>query len=367
MAAKRNRMKETESKFHRHFLLTILTATGLAFFWVVRFFLVPVAVAATLSSIFYPLYKYVNKKFKDRQGLSSIVTTLFLFAGLLLPLVLIGNLVSEQAVELYHNMQKLVEKIIEEGEKGIIGDIKRSDFLMWLRFQDIELENILQQSLQAIGSATAKVINTMSKGVLRFVTNILIIFFTMFYFFRDGHKVVNKLKDISPMNEKYEQAVINRFGQISGATIKGTLLVGLTQGAIGGVTFLVLSIESWLLWGVVMVILSIVPLVGAYVVMVPAGIFQLLVGNIVKGIVILVMGTVVIGSVDNLMRPRLVGKGAKMHDLVIFFSTLGGLAVFGPLGFIVGPLIAAMFQSILEIYTVEFKGELELPKDTTLD
>ena len=201
----------------------------------------------------------------------------------------------------------------------------------------------------------------MSKGVIGFFTSFLIIFFILFYFFRDGDRIVERLKEISPMDETYEQAVIRRFAQISKATVKGTVLVGVTQGFLGALTLWVTGIDTWVLWGVVMAALSIIPMLGPYVVMIPAGIIQLIVGNYVRGLIILVMGTVIIGSVDNLMRPHVVGRGARMHDLIIFFATLGGIGVFGILGFIVGPVIAALFLTILDIFTVEFHGELDLP------
>ncbi len=358
--------RQKSKKFHRHFLLIMLLLAALAFLWIVRFFFVPVIVAGTLVSLFYPFYKWLLRKLRNKKSISAFICCIILFLGLILPIIGVGNMVVMQAIELYKDSQQKIQNIIEKGDEGLIGDVKESKFMKWLRLHDIDWLKFSQQSLQQIGSGAAYVINKASKGIFAFVTRILIIFFTMFYFFRDGPQLVEKLKSISPMEENYEQAVIDKFGQISKATVNGTLLVGLAQGSVGGVTLLLLGIETWLLWGVVMVILSIVPLLGPYLVMIPAGLIQLAFGNIFKGIVILIIGTVVVGSVDNVIRPRVVGKSARMHDLIIFFATLGGIAVFGALGFIVGPLIAAVFLTILDIYTIEFKGELNLPEEKSL-
>jgi predicted PurR-regulated permease PerM len=138
----------------------------------------------------------------------------------------------------------------------------------------------------------------------------------------------------------------------------GTVVIGVTQGTLGALLLLFCGIKSWLMWGFVMIILAIIPLLGAWVVLIPTGIFQIILGNVAPGIVILAVSLLGISSIDNLIRPRLVGQGAKLHDLVIFFSSLGGIAVFGIMGFIVGPVIAALFVAVLDIYSKEFEQHL---------
>lgn len=349
-------------QFHRHFLLVTLVLAGLVFLWIIKYFIVPMIVAGAFATLFYPLFQWVTRRVRGHKGISALLTCFLVLLGLLIPAYVVGNLVVSQAVDLYDEAQELVRQWAEEGEEGLLGRIRNLRIMQWIHLQDIEWGQILEQGTQSVGSAVASAVNTMSKNLISFFTNFLIIFFILFFFFRDGDQLVDRLKDISPMDEKYEQAVIRRFNQISKATVKGTILVGVTQGTLGAITLLVAGIDTWVLWGVVMSLLSIIPMLGPYVVMVPIGIVQLLMGNYLPALIILIMGTVVIGSVDNLMRPHVVGRGARMHDLVIFFSTLGGIAVFGVLGFIVGPVIAALFMTILDIFTVEFRGELDLPE-----
>jgi predicted PurR-regulated permease PerM len=143
-------------------------------------------------------------------------------------------------------------------------------------------------------------------------------------------------------------------------SFKGTLLIGVLKGGLGALTFWIFGISSPVLWGVVMVILSVIPMVGAWLVMYPAAIIMMMAGQIWQGIAVFLIAAIIIGNIDNVLMPRLVGREAGMHDLLIFFSTLGGIYVFGLMGFIAGPLLAALFVTILDIYSIEFRAQLEM-------
>jgi predicted PurR-regulated permease PerM len=177
----------------------------------------------------------------------------------------------------------------------------------------------------------------------------------------DGDTIIGHLRYLSPLRRNYEDMILDRFLLISRATLKGTLVIGLIQGSLGGLALLVAGVDTWLLWSFVMVILSVIPIAGAWLVMAPAAVIQFFMGNIWQGIVILAANTLVISNIDNVLRPRLVGRDAKMHDLLIFTSTIGGIAVFGIMGFVVGPVIAALFVTILDIYALEYREELTAP------
>lgn len=168
------------------------------------------------------------------------------------------------------------------------------------------------------------------------------------------------MKYLSPLANKYEDELIQRFVTVSKATIKGTLLIGLLKGVLGAITFWVFGIHGAMLWGVVMVILSVIPMVGFGLVMYPAAIVMMLIGQVWQGIAIFLIAAVIIAQVDNVLGPRIVAREAGMHDLLIFFSTLGGISLFGVMGFIIGPIIAALFVTVLDIYSIEFKTQLDL-------
>jgi predicted PurR-regulated permease PerM len=142
------------------------------------------------------------------------------------------------------------------------------------------------------------------------------------------------------------------------------LIIGIVQGSLGALALLIFGIKSWILWGFIMIVLSIIPVVGPWIVLIPAGLIQIFLGNIWQGIGIIIFSVIVVSNIDNFLRPRLVGQGAKLHDLVVFFSSLGGIAVFGVMGFIVGPVIASLFVSVLDIYSAEFKDQLKVMNES---
>lgn len=170
---------------------------------------------------------------------------------------------------------------------------------------------------------------------------------------------MKKIMYLSPLRDSHEKLLVEKFISISRATMKGTLVVGLVQGSIGGITFALVGVPSAIAWGIVMVFLSLIPMFGTSLVWFPAGIIMLLIGNVWQGVVILAVGFGVISIIDNFLRPELVGKDTQMHPLVVFFATLGGISLLGFLGFIMGPIIVALFLTLWNIYAVEFKKQLK--------
>jgi predicted PurR-regulated permease PerM len=180
----------------------------------------------------------------------------------------------------------------------------------------------------------------------------------MFYFFRDGTILINRIKYLVPLPEEYEDALIARFVNVSRATIKGTLVIGLIQSTIGAITLWIFGVNTPALWWVVMIILSLIPIVGAWAVMHPAALIQVLLGNVWQGVGIFLVTVLIISTIDNVLRPRLVGQFSGIHDLIVFISAFGGITMFGPLGVLIGPIIAAFFVTTLEIYSMEFRTHL---------
>ncbi|MBD3321914.1 MAG: AI-2E family transporter [Chitinivibrionales bacterium] len=349
------------SRLNRRVLIIMLVILGVLLIPIVKLFLVPLVLASTFTTLFYPMYAWLLMRLKGKKALCSLLSCLVLILGVLIPTYVLVHLVTLQTIELYGSAEPRIREIVSRGEEGILGEIQDSKVVRWLRLSRIDWRSSLQDAARTVGKFLTEALNRTSTGVLQLVANLAIMLFTMFYFFIDGERFVKRLRYLSPLRNDYEDLIVNRFLLISRATVKGTFLVGLVQGSIGGIALLVFGVKTWLLWAFIMVILSIIPMVGAWLVMVPAAVIQLLLGNIWQGIGIAAASTVVISNIDNLIRPRLVGKDAKMHDLLIFFSTLGGIAIFGIMGFIVGPVIAALFVTVLDIYGMEFKEELLSP------
>jgi predicted PurR-regulated permease PerM len=347
-------------KFSRYFLLVVLIGIGIVFFNMIKIFLIPTILAAVFVALFYPLYGWLLKLFRNNKSLSSLVCCFILLLGLITPVSIVANLVSGEAISLYQTVEQKVQEIIQKGDERVLKNIKEYKWVKKLHLNEIDWQSSLQESAQAGAKLLATVINKASKGTFQVLANLFLTFFAMFYFFRDGDKLIQRLKYLSPLADKYKEELFIRFISVSRATIKGTVVVGLIKGFIGGLTFWIFGISSPILWGVVMAILSIIPMLGAWLVMYPAAVIFLLLGHIWQGIALFLISTLIISSVDNILQPRLVGRSTGLHDLLIFFSTLGGIGMFGVMGFIVGPIIAALFISILDVYSIEFKSQLDL-------
>jgi len=228
-----------------------------------------------------------------------------------------------------------------------------------MKLDSIDWQETLQKVAGKTGAVSASVINKTSRGLFDLLTGFFVIFFTMFFLFRDGERILLRLKYLSPLKDEYEKLIFKRFVEISRATVRGTFVIGLIQGAAGTLILLLFGFKSWLLLGVIMAILSIIPVIGAWIILIPAGAIRIFTGDIWQGLVIVILTGLVVSTVDNLLRPRLVGRETGMHDLLVFFSTLGGISVFGISGFIVGPVIAALFLTVVEIWGEEFASSLK--------
>lgn len=353
-------------KFSRGYLLLLLVLVSVLFFNLIKIFLVPILLAAVFTSLFYPTYERLMKVFRNNRSLSAAVCCMLLLLGLLVPIYIVTDLVSREAIDLFNTAVPKVKEIIQEGDQGPLGKLKTHPLFKRFNPETFDWQKSVQDIAKNATNIIAKVINKTSRGTFQVVTDLFITFFTMFYFFRDGDKLIQRIKYLSPLDDVYEEGLIHRFVSVSRATIKGTLVIGVVQGTLGGLTLWICGVSSPVLWGVVMVILSIIPLVGSWLVLYPAALIQLVTGHIWQGLAIAIITFVIIGNIDNVLRPRLVGRDAGMHDLMIFFSTLGGLSVFGIMGFIIGPVIAVFFLTILDIYSIEFKSTLDLAQSSSL-
>ena len=344
---------------NRYFFIALLLGTTLLFFWMVRGFLLPILLAAVFCILFYPLYEWLTRLFRGRRSLASAACCLILLLVLMLPIYGVAYMVTTEAIDFYSSTETRIQEVLRQGDAGPMGRLMRSGFARQLRLHQIDWRANLQTIGQKAGSWLVAAINTASRGTIHVLLIFFVTLFTMFYFFRDGRSKVRRLRYLVPLDRDYKNAIAIRFSSVAKATVKGTLLIALVQGTLSGLTLWIFGVDSAILWGVVATFLSIIPLVGAWLVLYPAAFIQMATGHLWQGVGILVVTVVVIVNVDNLLRPRLVGQETGMHDLMVFFSTLGGISLFGPMGFIIGPIVAALFLSVLDIYSEEFKEDLD--------
>ncbi len=353
----------------RGFLLLVLVLLGVVFFKMVEMFVIPLLLAATFATLFYPYYKVLLRLMRGRKGLASLVCCITLTLALLYPTYLLGQAVIGQAADFSENagnyVNKFYDRIEAEGAENVFNSeilekigITKEDVAATIEQLEIEREDLIAAAKTA-ASSIAKVLPGLvvsaSQSVVSLIAYMFFVLFAMFFFFRDGAAMVGYFRKISPLEDKYEDRIVRSFTSIAQATVLGTLLVALAQGALGAVALKICGVEAWLLLGILMVLFSIIP-IGSWIILVPVGIIEILLGDIWQGLFLIGI-SLPISLVDNILRPMLVGKKAGLHSLLVFISTVGGIFMFGMMGFIVGPVIAALLVAILEIYGEEFRPQ----------
>ncbi|MEA2602477.1 MAG: hypothetical protein QOF89_3469 [Acidobacteriota bacterium] len=343
----------------RYFFIALLLGTTVVFFRMMQVFFVPVLLAAVFVTLFYPMYRAILRLFRGRRALASFVCCFILLLGLIVPLYVVADLVAREAIDFYKNSQTRIGEIFQQGAAGPLARLQSLPLVRDLHLERIDWQSALRNATSSAGGFVASLINKTSRGTIQVVVMLFTTLFTMFYFFRDGKDLLRRVRALIPLEREYKNAIAARFSSVARATVKGTLLIALVQGSLSGLTLWIFGVGSPFLWGLVATLMAVVPLVGAWVVLYPAAFIQMATGHVWQGIGILLVTMIVIVNVDNVMRPRLVGQEAGMHDLMVFFSTLGGIAMFGPMGFIIGPMIAALFLSVLDIYSAEYRDNLD--------
>ncbi|MFH0948293.1 MAG: AI-2E family transporter [Elusimicrobiota bacterium] len=361
-----------EKKFSKYFLLVTFILFLIVFLYMIRVFILPIILAVVIATLVYPLFKIILKLTKNRRTLASLLSCLIILMVILLPLIFIFNLVIVQSVEFYRTSGHEIEGIIQKGSTGIIGEITNSFIGKHLSAYNITIDwkSIIEKILNFFNSAIIKYINMSSVATAGVIFDLFIIMFSLFYFLRDGERMLTKIKDIIPLSDEYKDRIISRFYSMTNITVKGILFIAFLQSVLATLTLWVFGVKAWLLWGIVILIFSAIPFVGTGAVLIPAGIIKIISGDIGQGIAIMIISVFFISLIDNVLRPRIIGQSAGMHDLLVFFSIIGGIVSFGPAGLIIGPLIAAIFLTILEIYKIEFRSQIEhsnFTKEVTIE
>ncbi|MBC2712502.1 MAG: AI-2E family transporter [Desulfosarcina sp.] len=278
-------------------------------------------------------------------------------AVVLLPLAVLTGVVTGQAIKVGQSATPWVKAQISQ--PGAF-----SEFLATIPYYDKiapHSQLILRKAGEMVGSISQFLINNLSSATMGAVSFLFMLFtwlYTMYFFLIDGEKLLEKILYYLPLQDHDEQQMLERFTSVTRATLKGTAVIGILQGGLAGVAFWVVGIPSAAFWGTIMVVLSIIPSVGTAVIWLPAAVILGLGGAIGKAVGLFVFCGLVVGSVDNLLRPILVGKDTQMHELMIFFGTLGGIFMFGIVGVVIGPIVAALFVTIWEIYGQAFQDML---------
>ena len=339
----------------------LLVAAVTAFFLAVAWpFLKPLLLGALLAGLFHPLYRWITRVLGGRQSLGAAVTLLVLLVLGLGPLSVFLGIVVQQALTVSDQAIPWLSQHLGAASTYNVHEWLVRRFPTLAEYMPSQ-EQLLQNVATAAKTAGAFLVSFaagMTATTATFLLNLFVMLYAMFFFFKGGHKILERIFYYLPLSDEDETRMLARFTSITRATVKGTLVIGAIQGALAGLAFWVAGIDGAALWGTVMTILSIIPGIGAPLVWVPVVIVLFLNGQYLTATLLLVWCAAVVGTIDNFLRSVLVGRDAKMPDLLILIGTLGGLFLFGPIGFIIGPIICGLFLTVWDIYGATFKEVL---------
>lgn len=350
-------MKATSLE-NKAFLLTLIIVSCF-FIWILLPFFSAVFWACIIGVLFVPVKELISERTALGKNISSLLTLLICIVILVVPLLFIGWSFGKEINSLYRTMQ---EGRVNFGE--YLDTIKVSfpglqDFMASI---GVEYEDIRNQLTNAAVFATRFIAQhafVLGQGAFKVILDVCIMLYIAFFMIRDGRYLVQKAIETLPLGDDREKLMLEKFSEVARATLKGNFAVASLQGFLGGLIFAVLGIQGPVIWGVVMTLLSLIPVVGAGLIWGPVAIYLFASGNIMDAVILTTFGAFVIGLVDNIIRPILVGRDTKIPDYLVLLSTLGGIVAFGLNGFVLGPVITALFITTWSIFgdDISFRKE----------
>lgn len=347
-------------KFRSAFVVALVVVVSVLFLAMVGIFLKSLLLAAIFTVMMHPVQRRLLVLFRGRAVPAALATVLLVIGIILGPATGFLGIVANQAIEISETLIPWIKEHLGaesyEHAKGRV--LERAPFLADFLPDRDQLAEGAADLMQAAGQFLVMSASKMTAGTATFFLNLFVMLYAMYYFLIHGRGVLEKILYYCPLGPDEEERMLERLRSVTRATIKGTILIGIIQGSLGGLGFYVAGLAGAAFWGTIMIILSIVPGIGAMLVWLPAVLYLLATGDVLKGLVLGAYMGAVVGSVDNLLRPAMVGRDARMPDLLILLGTLGGIFMFGIIGFIIGPVICGLFLTVWEIYGETFKSRL---------
>ncbi len=365
-------------RFRRAFLLALALGISVLFLLVVRAFLLTVMLAAVFAGLAYPVYRWILSHMTAAirkpplrptafplyrwllvhmgRQVAAAITLLLLLAGVGIPIAVFLTVVASEAVQMSQGAQAWLQEAGRMDQVHAL--LQKIPFAHSFLPEDEKIVEQLGEAAGRTGPFLMGALAAATRGTLSFFLQAFVLLYALFFFLVDGPALLRRILHYIPLDPRQKDELLERFVSVTRATLKGSLLIGLLQGGAAGFGFWMAGVPGSAVWGTVMTVLSILPAVGAAIVWIPAVIYLFAMGQVASAIGLLVWCAVVVSSIDNLLRPRLIGRDARMSDLLILISTLGGILLFGAVGFIVGPIVAALFVTVWHIYGVAFRDWL---------
>jgi predicted PurR-regulated permease PerM len=344
-------------KANRLILLFLLLFISAIFFAMIRYFFMAIVLAALFSALAMPVFTRFERLFRGQKSLSASMTIVTLLLIVFLPFAALLGIVARQAIRISLLAVPWVQQqILEPG--AFDQQLRSLSFYPELQLYQAE---IFQKAGEFASNTGSMLFNSLSTFTYSAVNDLLMLFiflYTMFFFLRDGKKLLAQFLSYLPLKQSDQNRLLGKFISVTRATIKGTMVVGAVQGSLAGLALHFAGIDSALFWGTIMSLLSVLPVLGSALVWVPAVIYLAATGQYPQALGVLLFCTIVVSQIDNIIRPILVGRDTQMPELLIFFGTLGGIGLFGVFGFILGPIVAALFMTVWEMYGETFSDYL---------
>jgi predicted PurR-regulated permease PerM len=345
------------------FLIFVLFLTLLSIYLLYQIlspFLTSLLWAIFLAMAFYPVFKKLQHLLKKKEALSAAIMTLFMLSGIVLPFSLLMASLAVEVVDIYRRIEEMINTGQLQTYMEMIGEIPILKWIFMRLNQSLDLSqkeplDFLLKNLQQVTTFLFNQTSKIVKGLSTFIMGFFFTLLSLYYLFKDGDRLFERLKEVIPLPSKERDLLIHRFKDMVYATIYGGILIAIIQGLLGGLSFWVLGLASPIFWGTAMAFLSFIPVGGTALIWVPASILLLVQGAFLKGIILLGLGVFGISMVDNLLRPFFISTRTKIHPLLLFFAVLGGIQVFGLIGLVAGPLIVTLFLTLIEIYVQGIK------------
>lgn len=339
--------------FQRKTFVTLLIVVSIAFVWILLPFYGAVFWGVALAILFAPGYRRLLALMRGRANWAALTTLLLCMLVVILPLVVITISMMQQGTMLYDRVRSgqlnfgvYFQQIMAALPQWAVNLLDRLGLGNFAAMQE-KLSTIAVQASQIIATQAISI----GQNALDFVVSFGIMLYLLFFLVRDGAALSTRVRQAIPLSLEHKRLLMSKFTTVIRATVKGNIIVAASQGALGGLMFWFLGIQASLLWGVLMAFLSLLPAIGAALIWGPVAIFFLFTGAIWQGVTLTLFGILVIGLVDNVLRPLLVGKDTQMPDYIVLISTLGGMALFGLNGFVIGPVIAALFIACWDLFS----------------
>ena len=332
-------------KSELYFLLVLLTGIFILAFFIFKPFLYALILAIVFATVFEPLHKKMLAMTRDRKGLAALLTAIFVLIIIIVPLLFLGIQIFQEASGLYSSL----------AQNGGATDLSRSisGYLQSLtRFSPVPIETsfdinqYLKQGLSWLIPHLASLFANVAKAMM----GVFIFLIALYYLFKDGHKLKRATVALSPLQDTHDETIFNKLALAINSVIKGSLAVALIQGILTAIGFAIFGIPNVALWGSIAAIAALIPGIGTALVLIPAILYLFFSGETLFAAGLLVWGVVAVGLIDNFLGPKLVGRGTQLHPFLILLFILGGISFFGPLGFLLGPLVLSLLFTLLEIY-----------------